>query len=53
MSEITLADLENYSAQDISNKIRALQDPYPNAYIRCANNTRLLLQSATVGEEDE
>ena len=33
-SEITLAELKNESLKYIYNKIRMLDDPYPNAYIK-------------------
>lgn len=33
-SEITLKELESKSAEELYNKIRALQDPYPNAFIQ-------------------
>ncbi len=33
MSEITTRDLTIFSAEEIHNKVRALADPYPNAYI--------------------
>ena len=42
-SEITVEDLKNSTAADIHNKIRALQDPYPNAYITLNNGDRLYL----------
>ena len=34
-SEILIKDFKKYTAKEIHNKIRALQDPYPNAYIQC------------------
>ena len=42
-SEITIEDLKNLKAEDLYNKIRALQDPYPNAFIKCKNGTKLYL----------
>jgi methionyl-tRNA formyltransferase len=45
-SEIKLSDLEGCSAKQIYNKIRALQDPYPNAYIVCKDGTKLYLTEA-------
>jgi len=34
-SEILINDFINYTAKELHNKIRSLQDPYPNAYIQC------------------
>lgn len=45
-SEIKLSDLVNRSAKDICDKIRALQDPYPNAYIACSGGSKLYLTKA-------
>jgi methionyl-tRNA formyltransferase len=45
-SEIKIEDLQNQTAEQIYNKIRALQDPYPNAYIVCKDGTKLYLQNA-------
>lgn len=42
-SEITLEDLKYLKASEIHNKIRALQDPYPNAFIVCKDGTRLYI----------
>ena len=36
-SEITLKEIKNKSAEYIHNKIRMLDDPYPNAYIKLKN----------------
>jgi len=46
MSEIKIEDFEKYTAEELHNKIRALQDPYPNAFIKCKNNTILLIQES-------
>jgi len=51
MSEIKVEDLLNCSAKQIYNKIRALQDPYPNAYIVCGDGSKLYLQYAEVDDE--
>ena len=45
-SEIKIKDLLECSAKQIYNKIRALQDPYPNAYIVCKDGTKLYLTGA-------
>ena len=36
-SEITLKEIKNKSAEYIHNKIRMLDDPYPNAFIKIKN----------------
>ena len=43
MSEITLKELSQSTAEDLHNKIRCLQDPYPNAYITCKDGTKLYI----------
>jgi len=48
MSEIKAEDFANLAAIDVYNKVRALQDPYPNAFIRCKDNTRILLKIVEV-----
>lgn len=47
-SEIKIEDLQNSTAEQIYNKIRALQDPYPNAYILCKDGTKLYIQQAKI-----
>jgi methionyl-tRNA formyltransferase len=42
-SEITLKDLEEGTAKKFYNKIRGLQDPYPNAYIKFKDGSKLYL----------
>jgi len=42
-SEITLQDIKNLKAEDLYNKVRALQHPYPNAFIKCKNGTKIYL----------
>tara|TARA_R110002167_G_scaffold328959_3_gene535556 strand:+ start:8887 stop:9528 length:642 start_codon:yes stop_codon:yes gene_type:complete len=46
-SEITINDLKNYSSHDLYNKIRSLQHPYPNAYIKCKNGTKLYIKQTS------
>lgn len=48
-SEITWDELKSMPADYIYNKIRCLQDPYPNAYINCADGKRLYLTEAHCG----
>ena len=45
MSEITLLDIEHSTAVQLHNKIRALQDPYPNAFIQCKDARLYLINS--------
>jgi len=46
-SEITLDEINNASAKQLYNKIRALQDPYPNAYIKCNDGSKLYITKAS------
>ena len=48
MSEIKQEDLGNLTAKDIHNKVRCLQDPYPNAYILCKDNTKLYITNTKI-----
>lgn len=50
MSEITTSELSTLSAVDLYNKIRSLQYPYPNAFILCADGTKLYLLSSRIDE---
>lgn len=45
MSEITISDIQNCTALELHNKIRALQDPYPNAFIQCKDAKLYLTKS--------
>lgn len=45
-SEITMQELEAWSGYRLANKVRALQDPYPNAFIRTAEGGRLYITEA-------
>ena len=49
-SEITLEELSSMPAEYIYNKIRMLEDPYPNAYIKTIDNKRLILKKASIEE---
>tara|TARA_R110000851_G_scaffold280528_1_gene433826 strand:+ start:219 stop:854 length:636 start_codon:yes stop_codon:yes gene_type:complete len=42
-SEILIEDFKKHTAEELYNKIRALQDPYPNAYIKCKDK-KLFIQ---------
>lgn len=48
MSEIQITDFEQYTATQLYDKIRALQDPYPNAFIRCKDDTILYITRAKI-----
>ncbi len=45
-SEITLEELSTESSEYLHNKIRMLQDPYPNAYIKTSDGKKLYLLSS-------
>jgi methionyl-tRNA formyltransferase len=47
-SEITLAELQEKPASYLHNKIRMLQDPYPNAFIKTADGKKLIITQATI-----
>ena len=42
-SEITINEIKNNTAKYLHNKIRMLTDPYPNAYIKCKDGSKLYL----------
>ena len=46
-SEITLDELKTANAVDIYNKVRCLQDPYPNAFIKMSDGSKLFLKSVS------
>lgn len=45
-SEIKYDDIKNKTAEQLYNKIRSLQDPYPNAYIVCKDGKKLYLKTS-------
>ena len=47
-SEITLKEIREKNAKYLYNKIRMLQDPYPNAYIKTFDGKKLLIQKASI-----
>ena len=53
MSEITQDDIKKYTAKQLHNKIRALQNPYPNAFIKCKDGTKLFLEHTNLGDKSE
>lgn len=48
MSEITLRELSESSADYLYNKIRMLQDPYPNAYFITSDGRKLRLKDCEI-----
>ena len=49
-SEITLDELMHKPAHYLHNKIRMLQDPYPNAFISTSDGKKLFLTSSHIDE---
>jgi methionyl-tRNA formyltransferase len=47
-SEIKPEDFSLYTATELHNKIRALQDPYPNPFITCKDGTKLYVKLSAV-----
>ena len=45
-SEILLSDIQQNNAKQLYDKIRCLQDPYPNAFIVCGDGKKLYLKIA-------
>ena len=43
-SEITISELKNKSGLYLFNKIRMLQDPYPNPYIKTSDGKKLIIK---------
>ena len=48
MSEIKIDDINDFTASQLHDKVRALQDPYPNAFIVCKNGTKLYIKKTEV-----
>jgi methionyl-tRNA formyltransferase len=46
--EITLEELNEQSSEYIYNKIRMLQDPYPNAYLKASDGKKIFIIKATL-----
>tara|TARA_R100000008_G_scaffold64141_1_gene41253 strand:- start:3344 stop:3997 length:654 start_codon:yes stop_codon:yes gene_type:complete len=44
MSEIKIDDISNFTADELHDKVRALQDPYPNAFITCKDGSKLYIK---------
>jgi len=47
-SEITIDEIKEHTAEQLYNKIRCLQDPYPNAYIVCKDGTKLYITKSHI-----
>ena len=47
-SEITIDELKNKSSLYLYNKIRMLQDPYPNAFFTTSDGKRLVMKNVTI-----
>lgn len=48
MSEIKIDDITNFTANQLHDKVRALQDPYPNAFITCKDGTKLYIKRTEI-----
>ena len=51
MSEIKIEDFKNYNAKELYDKIRVLQDPYPNPFIVCKNGSKLIFEKVRLENE--
>ena len=49
-SEITFDELKGKSAKYIYNKIRMLQDPYPNPYIKTIDGKKIYIKESYIGD---
>lgn len=47
-SELTITDFKTKTADELYDFIRALGDPYPNAFIRCKDGKKLFLTDAII-----
>ena len=52
-SEITQHELLNSSAEYLNNKIRMLNDPYPNAYIKTADGKKLFIIESKLNSNEK
>ena len=43
-SEISISDIQNLTATQLHDKIRSLDDPYPNAFIKCQDGSKLYIK---------
>lgn len=49
-SEITIEELQTQPSKYLFNKIRMLEDPYPNAFIKTIDNKKILIKMAEIGD---
>ncbi len=47
-SQINFKDFKKYEAKYFYNLVRGLQEPYPVAFIKCKNNTKLYLNKVSI-----
>ena len=47
-SEITLKELKEKKANYLFNKIRMLEDPYPNAFIKTKDGKKLIIKKTSI-----
>lgn len=47
-SEITLKDLQTKTSKELYDFIRSLADPYPNAFIKCGDGKKLLIENVRI-----
>ena len=47
-SEIKIEEIQNSTALQLYNKIRSLDDPYPNAYITCVDGKKLFIKKVEI-----
>jgi methionyl-tRNA formyltransferase len=50
-SELTVEDFQELTAEELYNFIRALADPYPNAFIRCSDGEKLYFKEVALGTQ--
>lgn len=50
-SEITIEEIQQQSARHLYDKIRMLQEPYPNAFVRTADGKRLAILDARIDDD--
>ena len=51
MSEITVDDIQNYTSEELFNKVRSLQSPYPNDFMVCKDGTKLFFEKVRFDSE--
>lgn len=50
-SELTIDDFKTKTSEELYNFIRALEDPYPNAFLRCRDNKKLLFKCVEIEDD--